>query len=193
MNRPPMPPGDTCPQPPNRVERLVFTGFMGSGKTTLGRLLAAQLDWQFVDLDEEIERIVGRTVAEIFAEKGEHIFRDLETTALQTMLHETSLVMALGGGAIETPANRELLAGSSGTLTVLLTAPSATLYERCLRQRSDPQAGVRPLLSNPESFAERLSRREELYRGVASLVIDTSGQTPGQSIRSVIRGLRSTL
>ncbi|HEX4154804.1 MAG TPA: shikimate kinase [Acidobacteriaceae bacterium] len=193
MKHPKAPIADPFPEPRDRIERLVLTGFMGSGKTTVGRLLAAQLGWRFVDLDEEIESFAGRTVAEIFAEDREDAFRRLETTALQSMLHGVALVVALGGGAVLSASNRKLLAMSSGTLTVFLRASSSTLYARCLRQSADPQAAIRPLMGNSEAFAERLARREDLYREVADLLIDTSNQTPEESAESVFRAVRSTL
>lgn len=177
----------------NQIERLVLTGFMGSGKTTVGRLLAVELGWRFVDLDGEIESLAGRTVAEIFAEDGEDTFRRLETAALQSMLGSLGLVVALGGGAVEAASNRELLARSKGTLTVFLTAPGSTLYARCLRQSANPKAAIRPLLGNAEAFTERLARREDLYRGIAGLTVDTSAETPYESTQSILRALRSTL
>jgi shikimate kinase len=174
-------------------KRVVLTGFMGSGKTTVGLLLAERLGWKFVDLDDEIERRESRTVAEIFAQSGEALFRRLETEALRSALGVSNAVIALGGGAIEAQTNRDLLAGSDQTLTVLLTAPFVTLYDRCLRQGSEQSAAVRPLLQDRDSTAERLARRDGLYKAVAHVVIDTSGQDPTESTESVLSAMKSTL
>jgi shikimate kinase len=173
------------------IERLVLTGFMGSGKSTVGRLLAARLGWRFKDLDDEIERSEGRSIAEIFAESSEAVFRHLETETLQSTLCDCQVVLALGGGAIETPANRELLAASERTLVVLLVAPFAVLYDRCLRQNSSPESAVRPLLGNPESAAERLESRNGLYKATAHLVVDTSGDIPEESTEKVLKVLNT--
>lgn len=173
-------------------ERLVLTGFMGSGKTTVGRILAARLGWRFIDLDEVIEQQDGRKVADIFAESGEAAFRRLETAALDASLRENRVVVALGGGALETPANRDLLASSLHTITVLLSAPFDVLYERCVRQNAAAiasGAAVRPLLGDPDSAASRLARRETTYRAVAGLVIDSSGQTPQETAEALQKAL----
>ena len=123
--------GANAPQP---VERIVLTGFMGSGKSTVGRRLAQRLGWRFIDLDSLIEQRDGRAVSRIFAESGEAAFRAVETEALTSSLSEPRLVLALGGGALETPANRHALGAASQTCTVLLTASFETLYDRCQQQ-----------------------------------------------------------
>src|ERR1700744_5866656 len=79
------------------IERLVLTGFMGSGKSTIGRSLAQRLSWRFVDLDSLIEQCDGRTVSRIFEEDGEAAFRAMETEALTSSLQQSRLVIALGG------------------------------------------------------------------------------------------------
>jgi shikimate kinase len=178
---------------PTSIQRLVLTGFMGSGKTTIGRLLGARLGWRFVDLDHEIERHDGRTIADIFAESGEPAFRRLETGALRSSLLDSRVVIALGGGAVETQANLDLLAASDQTLTVLLTASFDTLYERCLRQKLNPESAVRPLLGDPVSAAQRLAHRDALYQSVAGLILNTTGQTPTETTETILQSLQSPL
>src|SRR5580704_14027323 len=119
--------GANAPRP---IERLVLTGFMGSGKSTVGRSLAQRLGWGFVDLDSLIEQRDGRAVSRIFEESGEAAFRAVETEALISSLQESQLVIALGGGALETTANRQALSAASQTCTILLTASFETLYDR---------------------------------------------------------------
>lgn len=177
------------------VERIVLTGFMGSGKTTIGRRLAHRLGWRFVDLDKAIEQSDGRTVAAIFAESGEARFRALESDALASSLREPHLVLALGGGALETESNRNALASSANTRTVLLTASFDTLYDRCLRQKETAGASlpVRPLLGDRQAAAARLARRDVTYREAAHLVLDTTDQHPEQSVDRLIELLGTTL
>ena len=188
---------DECaPNEHKPLLRLVLTGFMGSGKTTVGRLVAERLGWRFLDLDDAIERADGRRVASIFAESGEPFFRALETSALGAALREPQLVLALGGGALETAENHRLLAAAQNTLVLLLTAPFETLYDRCLRQSEQETAlglPVRPLLGDPESAAARLARRDSVYRDAAGVVLETHGQTPEESTESLLRAIEGKL
>src|ERR1051326_6210130 len=89
-------------------KRLYLVGFMGAGKTTVGRRLAKKLGWKFLDLDEEIEHREGRTVANIFKEDGERHFRSLEHSCLKELASVPKAVIAMGGGAFVDPENREL-------------------------------------------------------------------------------------
>src|SRR5215475_2156156 len=96
---------------PLTVQRIILTGFMGAGKSTVGALLAEKLGWRFMDTDALIETRSGSTVAQIFAEKGEDEFRLLETCAIRDSAGVDQLVLALGGGAVESGATRAALAG----------------------------------------------------------------------------------
>src|ERR1039458_10313852 len=91
----------TAPAAPSR--RIVLTGFMGSGKTTVGPLVASRLGWSFVDVDDAIEAEAGTTIAELFARHGEQAFRERERAAIARLAAGDGLVLALGGGAIEHP------------------------------------------------------------------------------------------
>jgi shikimate kinase len=187
--------GDAQAQP-RPVERIVLTGFMGSGKSTVGPALAHSLGWRFVDLDTIIEERDGRAVARIFAESGESAFRAMETDALSSSLRESRIVVALGGGALETPANRDVLGSASAVCVVLLTAEFDTLYERCQQQialAAKSSLPVRPLLGDREAAAARLARREPIYRDAAHLILDTTGQQPEDSVNALLAMLRSIL
>src|SRR5579871_6349487 len=113
-----------------RARRVVLTGFMGSGKSTVGPLVAARLGWRFIDADDVIEAEAGATIAEIFRRDGEAAFRDRELATILRLLDEEKLVLALGGGAIEHAATREALAGTDGTLLVHLDVALDTTLAR---------------------------------------------------------------
>lgn len=181
---------------PRPAERIVLTGFMGSGKSTVGRSLAQRLGWRFVDLDNVIEQLDGRAVHRIFAESGEAVFRAMETEALTSSLQEPGIVLALGGGALETLANRHALCADSLTCTILLTASFETLYDRCQQQiitAAGSPLPVRPLLGDREAAAARLALRDANYRETASLILDTTGQQPEESVDALLTLLKSIL
>ena len=99
-----------------RVSRLILTGFMGAGKSTVGAILARDLGWRFIDLDRVIEAGSKSTVAEIFRDYGEADFRRRERQAVQQLISEEEIVLALGGGTIEDESTRSLLIHSPGKL-----------------------------------------------------------------------------
>ncbi len=169
--------------------RLVLTGFMGSGKTTVGRLLAAKLGWDFADLDTVVEQLKGKTVPQIFAEDGEALFRAAETEALARLLTEVNLVIALGGGAPSTAALRDLLAGARDTVVVHLHAPFPVLYARCQAQALDPEATARPLLEPLTPAGERYARRLPIYTAIAHLSADVSTEAPETVALSILDAL----
>jgi shikimate kinase len=152
------------------IDRVVLTGFMGSGKTTAGRRLAERLGWSFRDLDSEVERREGRTVPQIFAESGEAEFRRLESTALASLLGQHRLVLALGGGAPEILGNRLLLEQTPRTAVVYLQAPLETLLERC-QKAAEAGETARPLLGEAEA---RLRRRHPMYDRLADHRVTTT-------------------
>lgn len=151
---------------------IYLVGFMGSGKSTVGRLLAERLGWDFVDLDEQIERLAGCTIATVFEEQGEAAFRDLEHRALRAQTGEVhcgrARVVALGGGAFAFENNRRLIADSG--LSVWLDASAEALWERV------QSATHRPLAQDQASFTRLLESRREAY-GQADLTLDAT-QSP---------------
>lgn len=166
------------PSLPEHIVRLVLTGFMGSGKTTTGRVLAQRLGWHFADLDDAVSAREGLSVPEIFAKKGEPAFRAAEVDALRSLLAHTRTVIALGGGAPETPAIRDLLAGSKGTIVIHLHAPFKSLYARCLAQAADHDATERPLLGEQQAAAERFARRLPVYAEIAHQTANAGAASP---------------
>jgi shikimate kinase len=157
------------------LERVVLTGFMGSGKTTVGRLLAERLGWEFHDLDTEVERRTGMSVPQIFAENGETAFRRHEYAALASLLGQAHTVIALGGGAPETLGNQLLLEQTPKTAVVYLAAPLETLLERCEVQAQAAESTERPLLGEA---AARFKTRHPLYERIARHKVITTRAAP---------------
>jgi shikimate kinase len=146
-----------------RSRKLVcLTGFMGAGKSTAGRLLARQLGWPFVDLDDRIVEVTGLDIPEIFAERGEPEFRRIEQEELArivggTMESQKSRVVSLGGGTTAQPRNLELLRGAAAVL-VWLECPVELLLARCA------QITNRPLFRDEASFRDLYRQRLPFYQ-----------------------------
>ena len=161
--------------PTSPAPHLVLVGLMGTGKSTVGRRIAHKLGWEFLDTDDEINRITGRTVRQIFESDGEDFFRNIEHDVLASAWQlSTPHVIAGAGGIILRADNRELLKTSK--YVIWLHAPLQVLIER-IGQRAAKGDGHRPLIDgNP---AERLQKlyveRESLYREVSSFEIDVEG------------------
>jgi shikimate kinase len=166
--------------------RIVLTGFMGSGKTTVGPLVAARLGWSFVDVDDVIEAEAGATIAELFARHGEAAFRDREHTAIARLAAGDALVLALGGGAIEHPATRALLLTAPGTLLVHLEVELATTLARCQGTEQ-----TRPVLADQANLASRYQRRLPLYR-TAHISISVDALTPQQVMEAILSAAAKT-
>jgi len=157
-----------------RLSRLILTGFMGAGKSTVGALVAESLGWRFLDLDQVIEAGCAQTVSEIFRERGETYFRAKERESIEQLLPSRRVVIALGGGAIEDPMILSSLLNSPETCMVFLDAPMTELLARL---RHAPQ--TRPLLQEPADLAARHERRLPNYRA-AHLTVSTTGLAPLQ-------------
>jgi shikimate kinase len=175
---------------PAGIDRIVLTGFMGSGKSTVGALLAGRLGWRFLDLDREIERRDGRPVPEIFRESTEAHFRHLETAALAALLGQRRVVVALGGGAPEELGNRLLLEQTPRTAVVYLSAPYATLVDRCVVQAAEPGSTARPVLADLAAAEERFHQRRPHYERIASHCVDTSELQLEATVSAVLRTLQ---
>jgi shikimate kinase len=147
---------------------------MGSGKTTVGPLVAARLGWRFVDVDDVIETEAAATIAELFAREGEASFREREHTTIVQLITEDTLVIALGGGAIERAETRTLLLTAPGTILVHLEVQLATTLARCQGTEH-----TRPVLADQANLAIRYQRRLPLYR-TAHVSIAVDKLTPEQ-------------
>jgi shikimate kinase len=172
----------------SRADAPVFLiGFMASGKTTVGRIVAARLGWQFQDLDEIVTTVAGRSVAEIFARDGEPEFRRRESEALRLVCKRERTVVATGGGAACQEQNLSLML-SSGDVVALSVQPAEVV------RRAGADSG-RPLLDSTAAAgkgdpiaaaAELLATRDGFYAR-AHHRVDTNGKSPEQVADEVLR------
>lgn len=164
---------------------LAISGFMGSGKTTAGRLLADRLGWPFADLDAGIEKAAGKTVAKIFEDEGEAAFRARETETLQQILAAApgNLVLALGGGTLLAEENRQLI--RRHCRCVWLQASAETLAARLAGE-----AAQRPLLAGQkleDRVATLLAGREAAYREAADVAVCTDGISLEETVNRLLK------
>ena len=171
-------------QPAAPPRRIVLTGFMGSGKTTVGPLVAARLGWSFIDVDDVIEAEADATIPELFARYGEAPFRQREHETIARLASGDALVLALGGGAIEHSATRTLLLTTPGTLLVHLEVELATTLARCRGTEH-----LRPVLADQANLANRYQRRLPLYR-VAHVSIPVDTLTPDDVVDAILKAAR---
>jgi shikimate kinase len=149
---------------------VFLVGFMGAGKTSVGRSLARRLGWSFEDLDDRIQARAQRSIAGIFRDLGEAEFRRLENVALRELLSEPAAgcrVVALGGGAFSSPENAALLERAR---VVFLDGPAEELFRRCRREQRE-----RPMLRNAEEFRDLYEQRRPFY-SKAPCRVDTAGK-----------------
>jgi shikimate kinase len=191
---------------PAHLRRIVLTGFMGAGKTTVGRLLAARLGWDFLDLDASIESRTGLAVPSIFAAHGEAHFRQLESQALAASLGRSNIVLALGGGTPESLTNRLLIEQTPATATIFLDAPFATLFDRCMMQALNPApasaapataapvppAQARPILTDPAAAEARFLARQPIYRRLAHHTISTASLSTEETVTALLARLHAS-
>lgn len=160
---------------------IVLTGFMGTGKSTVGRRVAETLGVSFIDVDETIQRKAGRSISDIFADSGEKAFRELENATIRELSGRDRVVISTGGGALLNPENRATLAQRG--LLVCLRAERTTLLERLKDDLT------RPLLKGehlPDKLARLLREREAIY-DQCPVQIATDDKTIEQVAEDVIR------
>lgn len=168
---------------------LILIGYRATGKTTLARLLARRLGWDWIDADVEIERRAEKSIAQIFAEDGEPAFRDLEAEVIADLCRREQLVLAAGGGAPMREASRRAMRGS-GKVVWLLAEPE-TILARMAADPTNPDR--RPDLTDRgplEEIIHLLRRREPIYRQSAHLQVDTEGKTPEQLTAEILDRLQ---
>ncbi len=164
------------------LTRPVFiVGFMGAGKTSVARRLARMCRLASVDMDTYLERREGKKIKEIFAESGEEGFRALETEVLVELAGKDPLLVSCGGGVVERPENRNVLADAGFVVHLKVSADEAA-------QRVG-KASNRPLFQNLETARARCSARAPLYAEVADVTVNTAGK----SMPAIVREVRSAL
>ncbi|MHB8735683.1 MAG: shikimate kinase [Terriglobales bacterium] len=168
---------------------LLLVGFMGSGKSTVGRRLAQRLGWHFVDLDERIETSAGAKISEIFEKRGEPAFRQVERQALEQALAEAAsgrrTVLALGGGTYAQPANLEFIQ-QQGVVSAFLDVPVEELLTRCA------QVVNRPLFRDAASFRALYDLRRPYYTQANVTVAGDGGVSPEEMVDRILNKLSAT-
>lgn len=167
------------------MSRLFLIGYRGTGKSTVGPILAQRLGWAFADADERTETTAGKSIAAIFAAEGEAGFRDRESATLAELCCRENHVVATGGGVILRDANRRLLRASG--FVVWLSASPETIWERL---QTDPSTlARRPNLTSSGGLDEirvLLAAREPLYRGTADFAIATEALSPDAAADAIL-------
>lgn len=164
-----------------RTPGIYLVGFMGAGKSTIGRMLAEELGWAFVDIDDDIEAQQQMKISDIFAQKGEAEFRDIENRALAERVRQVRgarpLVVALGGGAFVQQRNAELIQPNG--VTIWLDCPLEKVKERVARESH------RPLARDPEKLEALFRSRQEAYSR-AELRIEIRSDDPAVAVREIL-------
>ena len=161
-----------------RRKVIYLLGFMGSGKSTVGQMLAEELGWPLIDLDTVIEAGQGLSIREIFENSGEPFFREIEHAALTAAAQAEPAVIALGGGTFAQPLNVDLIRQAGGT-TVWLDCPLELLRTRCEGMEN------RPLFRNEQAFTQLFMERLAYYR-LADFRISTEGRKPEEVVEQIL-------
>ena len=165
------------------LRSVALVGFMGTGKTTVGKRLARRLGFQFVDSDSEIERHTGVSVRTLFSEKGEAAFRKLESDTIAALAAQPNLVISTGGGAVLQACNAEAL--RAHCFVVWLTASPGVILKRV------GNAETRPLLANAanplEHIRQLLDARVQHYAAAAHQQVDTTDRRPELIVEEIVR------
>ena len=167
-------------------ENVILIGFMGVGKTSLGKLLASKLGRAFIDLDEKIEQDAGISIPKIFEMHGEKYFRELEKAAVREVTARKNIIIATGGGTVKDAENLRLLKNSG--VVICLTADAEEIFKRTEKR------GERPVLDGGGSerlatIKKLLAEREKFY-GQADFKIDTTEWSPLQIVNEICEKIK---
>lgn len=163
----------------HRRKLIYLLGFMGSGKTTVGALLARELGWPFIDLDATLEAGQGMSIREIFEQAGEPFFREIERAALTEASKIQPAVIALGGGTFAQKANLDFIRETEGT-TIWLDCPVEEL------ERRSEGITTRPLFRDSASFRQLYDQRLPFYE-LAEYRVSTAGKAPQNVVEHILR------
>ncbi len=169
------------------IENIALTGFMGSGKSTTGRILADRLGWLFVDIDREIESVHACSASSLFREVGESKFRAAEAEIMAKCLALPTTVVALGGAAVDLLDNQRLLREHYRGLLVFLDGHFDVLIKRCLEEAGNDKSTYRPLLHQCEKAFARFESRREWNLTNAGIRIDVSSQSCEEAATEIAR------
>jgi shikimate kinase len=172
------------------IERVILTGFMGAGKSTVGHLLARQSGWEFLDLDTHIERTNGASARELFATLGESGFRQLEGEVFASALTRSKIILAPGGAVIDKIENQRALASSTNKLIVFLDGPFQRLIERCKKQEQMGDTTYRPLLHQTATANARYEARKLLYARHAQVTVDVAEKSAEEVAQIILERMR---
>jgi shikimate kinase len=168
------------------LKNIVLIGFMGTGKTAVGRILARRLGFKFVDTDEEVESVTGKAIPEIFKCYGVVRFRSEETAVIKKLSAYKGLVVATGGGAVLNPEN--VWALKRNGIMVLLRSSPEVIYSRVKSNRD------RPLLAGPGDLLQQIkslmAEREEAYRKSADLEVASEDESKAEVAAKIIKMLK---
>jgi len=167
--------------------KLVLIGFMGVGKTSVGKKIAKKLDFKFIDTDYEIEKLENKTISQIFEDYGEEYFRSLETKVLKNSLKEKNIIISTGGGIITNKENYEILKNEKNV--IFLDASVETIISHLYNETNK-----RPLLKNSKNLSDKieelLSIRYEKYKEVSDILIKVDNKNIDEVISQILVYIR---
>lgn len=164
---------------------ITLIGYRATGKTTVGQELAARIGWEFIDTDHEIERVAEKTIAAIFQDDGEPVFRELERAEVRKALSRNSAVISTGGGSVMDPSSRKLMKQAGPV--IWLTAEVATISARL--QADTMSSQLRPALTEKGLVGEIsavLELRNPVYAETASFSVKTDGRDTGEIVDAIL-------
>jgi len=166
-------------------DNIILIGFMGAGKSTVGKLLARRLKREFIDVDSVIEEIMGMDIGQIFSKYGERYFRLVESKVVKEVLKGNGRVVACGGGVVLMADNIKAL--KQGGVVIYLRVNADEIYKRLSKVANRPLLNVKDRLSR---IKELLRRREPLYLKAADIIVDAGGKSPEELVDEIIKVIK---